>query len=213
MRYSVMISQSIKQTTLFLGLILFGFSPTSFAVNLDETPKNFTRTGHDGKPYTLYDYKDKTVILEWYNDDCPFVKRHYGNNNMQKLQEFAKKEGMVWFSVISSAKGLQGHIDGPKAKKIIASRKSTPKAILFDEEGTLGRQFGAKKTPHMYIIHKGKLIFAGGIDGEHSADPDTVVAPAKDYFRNALKLVADDKVDQIKIRDPEAYGCSVKYKS
>ncbi len=172
----------------------------------------FTGNSADGTTLNLADYKGKTVILEWTNKDCPYVRKHYGTENMQKLQTEAKNEhDVIWLSVISSAPGTQGYLEPDEALTEVAETKADPDHVILDPEGTIGRAYGAQVTPHMYIIDKdGTLRFMGGIDDKPSANWKTVEG-AKNYVRTALTEMADGKsVTQPVTR---AYGCTVKYGS
>ncbi|MCR5873511.1 thioredoxin family protein [Phenylobacterium sp. J426] len=165
----------------------------------------------DGKTRSLAEFKGKTVVLEWTNEGCPYVKKHYDSGAMQGLQKQAVKDGAVWLTVISSAPGMQGHKDpaGAKAWKAKANAGST--AVLLDPDGQVGRAYDAKTTPHMYIVDKGgKLVYMGGIDDKPSADPATLKG-AKNYVSAAL---ADVKAGRpVAQAATKPYGCSVKYGS
>ncbi|MEL7454838.1 MAG: redoxin domain-containing protein, partial [Pseudomonadota bacterium] len=136
---------------------------------------DFTALTAAGETVTLSDFAGQTVVLEWTNHGCPFVQKHYNEayKNMQGLQADATSEDMVWLSVISSAPGKQGHVDAEEANALTTSRGAAPSAVILDESGDLGRLYGAKTTPHMYIIDAdGLLTYAGAIDSNRSADPD-----------------------------------------
>lgn len=169
----------------------------------------FSVTDSNGMPRKLSDFRGKTVVLEWTNHDCPFVRKHYGASNMQALQKEAKDKGIVWLSVISSAPGLQGHVDGPKANALTTMRDASPTAVLLDPEGALGRAYGARATPHMFVITaEGKLAYKGAIDDKPSANPADIPV-ARNYVRTALgALTKGTPIDPAATR---AYGCSVKY--
>lgn len=169
----------------------------------------FTATDSNGMPRKLSDFRGKTVVLEWTNHDCPFVRKHYGASNMQALQKEAKDKGMVWLSVISSAPGLQGHVDGSKANALTSMRGAAPTAVLLDPEGTLGRAYGARATPHMFVITpEGKMAYKGAIDDKPTANPADIPV-ARNYVRTALgALTKGTPIDPAATR---AYGCSVKY--
>ncbi|CAA9284604.1 MAG: Alkyl hydroperoxide reductase and/or thiol-specific antioxidant family (AhpC/TSA) protein, partial [uncultured Chloroflexia bacterium] len=126
---------------------------------------NFRANDINGRSVSLSDFKGKTVVLEWNNPECPFVKKHYGNRNMQKTQAAAKKDGVIWLSINSSAPGKQGNLDAASAKAAFDAQKAQPTAYLLDPNGIVGNGYGAKTTPHMYIVDpKGRLVYAGGID-------------------------------------------------
>ncbi len=169
----------------------------------------FTATDSNGMPRKLSDFRGKTVVLEWTNHDCPFVRKHYGSSNMQALQKEAKDKGIVWLSVISSAPGRQGHVDGSKANALTTMRDAAPTAVLLDPEGTLGRAYGARATPHMFVVTpEGKLAYKGAIDDRPSANPADIPV-ARNYVRTALGALT--KGTQIDPAATRAYGCSVKY--
>lgn len=171
----------------------------------------FTATDSNGKTHNLGDFKGKTVVLEWTNDQCPFVRKHYGSNNMQKLQQEATDKGVVWLSVISSAPGQQGHINGPQANELTKSRNASPTAVLLDPDGEIGRLFAARTTPHMFVIDaQGVLQYAGAIDDKPTSNPADV-ATANNYVRSALDSVLAGQPVQVATSQP--YGCSVKYGS
>jgi peroxiredoxin len=170
---------------------------------------DFSVVDADGKTQKLADYAGKTVILEWTNHDCPYVRKHYNSATMQTLQKDMAKEGVVWLSVISSPVGEQGHVDGAKAKELTASRDAAPAAILLDPKSQMARAYGAQTTPHMYIIDpKGTLAYAGAIDDKPSASASSLNG-AKSYVRQAMaELKAGKPVSEPATK---AYGCVVKY--
>jgi peroxiredoxin len=169
----------------------------------------FTLVDSTGKKRSLADYRGKTVVLEWTNHGCPFVKKHYGSGNMQKQQREATAKGVVWLSINSSAPGKQGHVDGAGAEKVRQDAKAAQTAYLLDPTGTVGRTYGAKTTPHMYVIDpKGVLRYAGGIDSIESSDVDDI-AKATQYVPKALAELAAGKPVSVSVTRP--YGCSVKY--
>lgn len=169
----------------------------------------FTLVDLDGKQRSLSEFAGKIVVLEWTNDGCPFVKKHYESGNMQKLQKKWTEQGVVWLTINSSAPGKQGHVDAAGAKAILAKFDAKPTAYLFDTDGRVGRLYAAKTTPHMYVIDaKGTLVYMGGIDDKPSAD-QADVATAHNYVDAALaELAAGKPVSQATSRP---YGCSVKY--
>ncbi|MEW6272792.1 MAG: thioredoxin family protein [Thermodesulfobacteriota bacterium] len=169
----------------------------------------FTLTDTSGKQQSLADFQGKFVVLEWINHECPFVKKHYGSGNMQKLQKKYLDQGVVWLSVSSSAPGKQGNYPPAKWNELTAAAKASPTAVLLDPDGTVGRAYGAKTTPHMYVIDRqGTLIYAGGIDDKPSTDPDDIPG-AKSYVDLALtEAIAGQP---IAVASSTPYGCSVKY--
>ena len=179
------------------------------APQIDQPAPLFSATGADGKTINLADYKGKTVVLEWTNHECPFVKKHYESGNIPRLQKEAVKQGVVWLQVMSTAVGEEGYIDGATALKVNASRQAVPTAAVLDPQGKVGRLYGAQTTPHIFIVDaQGKLAYKGGIDSIPSARQEDI-AKAEPYVANAIKaLGAGLKVPQSSTRP---YGCSVKY--
>lgn len=190
-------------------LFFFNLTHSQAILPLPGEAPDFTLTGHDGKTYELKKLKGKTVVLEWYNNDCPYVEKHYDSGNMQGLQKKFTDKGVIWLSVISSAPGKQGFVDKAQAKKLIQERKSSPVAILLDPTGKVGRLYEAKTTPHMYIIDKnGNLAYQGGIDDKPSAKQESLKG-ATPYFANAMNNILEGKKVDVAVTKP--YGCSVKY--
>jgi peroxiredoxin len=169
----------------------------------------FSEVNTAGKTVSLADFKGKTVILEWTNDGCPFVKKHYNSKNMQNTQAAATADGVVWLSVISSKPGAQGHVDGAAADKLTADRGAKPTHVLLDPDGSMGRAYGAKTTPHMFIITPdGKIAYNGAIDSIQSNRVDDV-PKATNYVTSALANLEAGKAPDPALTVP--YGCDVKY--
>jgi peroxiredoxin len=184
-------------------------APAVAAPEIGKPAPDFTATDSNGKTVKLSDQHGKIVVLEWTNHDCPFVKKHYGSGNMQALQKEASQQGIVWWSVISSAPGKQGHVTPQEANELTSSRKAAPSAVLLDPEGSVGRLYSARTTPHMYIIDtQGRLVYRGAIDDKPSTNPADV-ATANNYVRTALQAVQQGQSVEPAVTQP--YGCSVKY--
>jgi len=169
----------------------------------------FTLTDSNGQSHSLADFKGKFVVLEWLNHGCPFVKKHYDSNSMQKLQkEYAGKD-VVWLSIVSSAPGKQGHMSPAETNQAKEEKGSAATAILIDGDGTVGQLYGARVTPELYVINpEGDLIYSGAIDDKKSVDPADVEG-ATNYVKQALdEALAGQPVSTPKT---EPYGCSVKY--
>ena len=178
-------------------------------MSINAPAPDFTGVDSDGNSHTLSQYRGKTVVLEWTNHDCPYVRKHYDSGNMQALQRSATNDGIVWLSIISSAPGKQGHVSGSKANALTKERKASPTAVILDPKGEIGRQYGAKTTPHMYIIDaRGTLVYMGGIDSIPSSNPADIER-ATNYVDVALRALADGKPVTENVTRP--YGCSVKY--
>jgi peroxiredoxin len=169
----------------------------------------FTLTDTKGKQHNLADFKGRYVVLEWVNFGCPFVKKHYGSGNMQQTQKKAVDQGVVWLSVCSSAEGKQGHMAAADWNKEIAARKMASTAVLIDESGDVGTTYGAKTTPHMYIINPdGVLIYKGAIDDKPTTNKDDIPG-ARNYVLAALDESMAGK--PVSTASTTPYGCSVKY--
>lgn len=182
---------------------------TTAAPVIGKPAPEFTVADSHGQSQSLNAQRGSFVVLEWTNHDCPFVQKHYNSGNMQALQAAAKDQGIVWWSVISSAAGKQGHVSPAQANELTASRKATPTAVLLDEDGKVGRLYGARTTPHMYIIDpQGTLVYMGGIDDKPSTDVADVPIAAS-YVKIALAAIKEGK--PIAPTSTTPYGCSVKY--
>ena len=163
-----------------------------------------------GNVHRLADYRGKTVVLEWTNHDCPYVRKHYGAGNMQAQQREAAAQDVIWLSVISSAPGKQGHVSPAEADELTRNRNAAPHAVILDSEGTIGQAYEARTTPHMFIIDgAGKLVYMGGIDSITTANPDDIPG-ATQHIRVALQEIAAGKPVSTPVTKP--YGCSVKYR-
>lgn len=170
---------------------------------------NFRLMDANGKPVTLSDFKGRTVVLEWNNPGCPYVKKHYDSGNMQRAQAAAKQQGAVWLSINSGGPGKQGYMTGPEARAFLASSKAQPTAYLLDPEGRVGKGYAAKTTPHMYVIDgKGVLRYQGGIDDKPTADQADVKG-ARNHVLAALSEMRAGK--PVSVAETRPYGCSVKY--
>jgi len=186
------------------------FSAAAFAnAPAGSQAPGFTVTDLTGKPVNLADYKGKTVVLEWHNFGCPFVQKHYKSGNMQSLQ---KKYGndVVWLAVNSTNKSSSDWQDPPVLTKELNGFGAAPARYLVDEPGTIGRAYGAKTTPHMYIIDpSGKVVYNGAIDDKRSTDVADVKV-AKNYVVAALDELKAGK--PVSTASTTPYGCTIKYK-
>lgn len=205
-----MIRTSLAVIAPLAALALFISTTAAWAVpEIGRPAPAFTAVDSNGKSHALSDFKGKTVILEWTNDGCPYVKKHYGAGNMQKIQKDLTAEGAVWLSIISSAPGKQGYVDGKGANALTASRGASPTAVLLDPTGKVGKLYEAQTTPHMYVIDsKGVLRYMGAIDDQPNTDASKI-ASARNYVREAFAAVKAGKQVEATATDP--YGCSVKY--
>jgi len=181
-----------------------------WAAKVGQKAPDFTCLASDGKEYRLSDFKGKFVVLEWHNQGCPFVRKHYESGNMQKLQSVWRGKGVVWLSVISSAKGKEGYVTPEEESAYLKEKKASPTAVLLDSEGKLGHLYAAKTSPHMFVVNpEGILIYNGAIDDKSSTDPSDI-SSAKNYVNTALEEATAGK--SVTTPSTPPYGCSVKYK-
>ena len=194
---------------LFALFALAFAAPALAKVAVGDAAPDFTLTDSNGKSHSLSQYKGKIVVLEWNNPKCPFVGKHYGSGNMQKQQGDASAAGAVWLTINSSAAGEQGDVSGTQANAYVAKVGGKQTAYLLDPSGKVGHLYGAKTTPHMFVIDKtGVLRYMGGIDSIKSTDKDDV-AKATQYVPQALAELAAGK--PVSVPTAEPYGCSVEY--
>lgn len=171
----------------------------------------FTAVDSQGQKRSLADFRGKTVVLEWTNHECPFVRKHYETGNMQALQKEATAQGIVWLTIASSASGEQGYVTAAEANALTDKRGAAPTAFLLDPQGTVGQAYNAKVTPHMYVIDpNGTLIYMGGIDDRATTRHEDVKG-ARNYVREALAAMKEGK--PIAATSTRAYGCTIKYAS
>ncbi len=184
-------------------------APAVAAAVVGQPAPAFTATDSNGKSHSLSAYRGKTVVLEWTNAECPFVQKFYTAGDMQRTQSAARADGVVWLTINSGATGKQGHVNGQQANAIMTRQGFNSTAYLLDASGDIGRAYGAKTTPHMFVIDpKGTLVYAGGIDNIPSADPADI-GKAQNFVKLAL---ADIKAGKpVATTTSRPYGCSVKY--
>lgn len=179
------------------------------AVAVGSPAPEFSGKTSDGKTVNLADYKGKIVVLEWTNAGCPFVRKHYDGKNMQSLQKDYTAKDVIWLTVNSSAKGKQGHLEGDALKAEPARESIASTAYISDETGQIGQLYGAKVTPHIFIVGKdGNVAYAGGIDSIGSTDPEDI-AKAEPYVKTALDELLEGK--PVTNATTKPYGCGVKY--
>jgi peroxiredoxin len=201
----------MKQTTLFISLFAPLLLATTAAWASAEPGQNaptFSVKDINGKDVSLAQFKGKTVVLEWSNPNCPFVKKHYDSGNMQALQKDTDADA-VWITVNSTNAKHSDYMDGKALAAWVAQGKATPDFYLADASGAMGKAYGAKTTPHMFVIDPaGKVVYNGAIDDKRSANPADVKG-AQNYVRVALDAVKSGK--PVATASTSPYGCSVKY--
>jgi peroxiredoxin len=203
----------MKKTILLIAAIaiFIGIGNIAFAqeAELNKKAPDFTLTDSNGDTHSLSDFAGKTIVLEWINYGCPFVVKHYDSDNMQNLQKKHTENGVVWLAICSSAEGKQGHMKPEEINKKSSEMKAGYTAYLIDESGEVGKMYGAKVTPHMYIIDSsGNLVYAGGIDDKASTDQSDIEG-AVNYVDKALKELLNGR--NVTTQTSKPYGCSVKY--
>jgi peroxiredoxin len=179
------------------------------AARVGSPAPDFTVKDLAGKVRRLSEFKGKPVVLEWHNQSCPYVKKHYETGNMQRLQKEVTGQGAVWLTVISSAPGKQGYVTPEQENAYLKEQQAAPTAVLLDEDGAVGRLYGAKTTPHMFLIApNGVLVYAGAIDDKPSTEKSDVPG-AKNYVLAAYQEL---KAGQpVSVATTASYGCAVKY--
>lgn len=200
--------------TKFLSMItalgLVACLPSANAsVDIGEMAPDFTAVDTKGVEHTLSDFKGKNVVLEWSNHECPFVVKHYESGNMQKIQKEATDNGAVWITIVSSAEGKQGAVSTEEANKIMEDVGAHSTARILDPSGEIGNLYGAKTTPHMFVIDKdGKIAYMGAIDSDSSFKPESIEG-ATNYVTEALAAL--NAGEKLKVSSTQPYGCGVKY--
>lgn len=193
---------------LILGLVFT--IPAFAAVQTGAAAPDVTFTDINGTQHKISDFKGKTVVLEWNNPECPFVKKFYGSHTMQNLQADAVKQGTIWITINSSAQGNEGYLaDDKSAKEYMEQTPMASTTYVRDPSGEFGKTYGAKATPHMFVINPdGKLAYQGAIDSIRSTKIEDI-AKADNYVMEAVSAIKSGS--KISPSTTEAYGCSVKY--
>lgn len=192
-----------------LGAALTAPLPAFAAAAVGQSAPAFSATDTSGKTISLADFKGRTVVLEWVNPGCPFVRKHYDSANMQATQKSATAQGVVWLSVNSTHAGASDYLAPAALAGWMKSQGAAPTATLMDADGKLGRAYGARTTPHLYVIDaKGTLVYAGAIDSKPSANPADIKS-ATNYVKQAVAETVAGK--PVSVATSQAYGCSVKY--
>lgn len=179
-------------------------------VKVGERASDFTLVDIEGKTRALSEFDGKWIVLEWFNHECPFVRKHYGSGNMQQLQRTYTQQGVVWLSINSSGPGQQGYLTAAQASQITKEKGAAPTAVLLDPDGLVGRRYGAKTTPHMFVMTPDRVVaYEGAIDDTPSTNLADI-AGATNYVQAALEEGLAGQ--PISVPSTESYGCSVKYR-
>jgi len=195
--------------TMLVALVLCAVSPLIWATKVGDAAPEFTATASNGKTFRLSDYRGKYVVLEWHNNGCPYVGKHYKSGNMQRLQKQWTSEGVVWFTILSSAPGKQGYVTASEENDYLAKMQAAPTAALLDPTGEIGHLYDAKTSPQMVVINpQGVVIYSGAIDDKPTTDLQDV-PNATNYVSLALQQAMAGK--QVQTPATRPYGCSVKY--
>ncbi|HEV2804888.1 MAG TPA: thioredoxin family protein [Chthoniobacterales bacterium] len=201
------------KTKLLTAFLTLAASTALFAADSPAVGSNapdFSLTDSKGNTQSVSQYKGKYVVLEWFNPGCPFVQKHYGSGNMQKLQQEFTGKGVVWLTIDSSAPGLEGYLTAEQANAKMAEWKTRQTALVLDPDGKAGRSYGAKNTPHMFVINpEGKIVYEGAIDSKATPNPSDI-ANSTNYVKVALDESLSGKT--VTNANTKPYGCSVKYK-
>src|SRR5204862_7275379 len=194
-------------TVIFISTRLFAIDSPA----VGSAAPDFSLADAKGKTHALADYKGKYVVLEWFNPECPFVKKHYGSHNMQKLQKEYTGKGVVWLTIDSNAPGTEGNLSPDQAQKVMNSWKTKMTALLLDPESKVAKLYGAKNTPDMVVINpEGKIVYEGAIDSKASPNPADIPS-STNYVKNAL----DESLggNAVSNAQTKPYGCHITYKS
>jgi hypothetical protein len=202
----------MKRSTLYSMLVAVVICTAPLlvaAAKVGETAPDFTATASNGKTFRLQDYRGKYVVLEWHNNGCPYVGKHYKSGNMQRLQKHWTGQSVVWFTIISSAPGKQGYVTASEENEYLTKMQATPTAALLDPVGEIGHLYDAKTSPQMVVINpQGIVIYDGAIDDKPTTDLDDI-SRATNYVSRALEQAMAGQ--QVQTRATRPYGCSVKY--
>ncbi|GAA4417385.1 thioredoxin family protein [Acidovorax lacteus] len=201
-----MLRRTLIASALVLGPIAAFAAPT-----VGQAAPDFTLTDTSGRSVRLSDFRGKHVVLEWTNPGCPFVRKHYDGGNLPATQKDATAKGVVWLAINSTEKASSDYLPPARLQAWMQERKAGATAVLMDEEGTVGRAYGARTTPHLYIVNpQGVLAYAGAIDSIPSARPADIER-ATNYVRTGLEQALAGQ--PISPASTAPYGCSIKYKN
>ncbi|MDM0122232.1 thioredoxin family protein [Variovorax arabinosiphilus] len=203
--------RAVMAAAVALGSTLLIGAPAHAAPAVGQKAPDFVAMDTRGKQHQLSDFAGKYVVLEWTNPGCPFVRKHYGSGNMPATQKAATAKGVVWLAINSTERAASDYLQPAALDSWMKTQSAAPTAVLMDEDGTIGQAYGARTTPHIFIIDpKGTLVYAGGIDSIPSARPDDIKT-ATNYVNQALGEAFGGRPVSAAATRP--YGCSIKYKS
>ena len=191
------------------AVFFFASGAVCAAVTAGQPALSFKSVDVSGNAVSLADFKGKYVVLEWNNPNCPFVMKHYSSGNMQALQKRFGADNVAWLAVNSTSETHSDYMAPDKLAAWFKQQNAAPTAVLMDTRGAIGRAYGAKVTPHMYVIDPtGTVIYAGAIDDKRSANPADVKS-ASNYVVAALTDARSGKA--VANASSSAYGCTIKY--
>lgn len=197
--------------SLLTALLALPFGLAQAAAVIGQPAPDFTVRDAAGKEVKLSQFRGKHVVLEWMNPGCPFVRKHYESGNMPATQKEAVAKGVVWLSVYSNDDEGWLYTKPAKLQEWARGKGAASTALLVDGNGAIGKAYGARTTPHMFVVGpRGVLLYGGGIDSIPSADKDDI-PKATQYVRQALNEVLAGK--PVSVASTRPYGCAIKYKS
>jgi AhpC/TSA family len=206
-----MLRRHLAIASALLSASFFVAAPARSAAVVGQKAPDFTLKDTNGKSVSLADFKGKTVVLEWVNPGCPYVRKHYSGGNMQSTQKDAASKGVVWLAINSTETGHGDYLAPAALQSWMGEQKAAATHTLMDESGKAGQAYAARTTPHMYIVNpQGNLVYAGGIDSIASARTEDIKL-ATNYVKQSLGETLAGK--PISHASTKPYGCSVKYKS
>jgi hypothetical protein len=202
--------RAVMAAAVALGATLLAGAPAEASAAVGEKAPDFVATDTRGARHRLSDFAGKYVVLEWTNPGCPFVRKHYDSGNLPATQKAATARGAVWLAINSTERAAVDHLAPAALDEWMRQRAAAPTAVLLDEDGVIGQAYGARTTPHLFIIDpRGVLVYAGGIDSVASARVDDIKV-ATNYVNQALGEAFAGRPVSAAVTRP--YGCSIKYK-
>jgi len=198
----------VLTSLLFCAIATGSLSLSQAAPDIGDVAPDFTLVDTGGVEHPLSDYSGKVIVLEWITNNCPYVEKHYGEKNMQGLQKNYVEEGVVWFSISSTAPGKDGYLNPDSWNKLLEEYDSSATALLMDPSGEVGRRYGARTSPHIFIIGAdGLLAYSGAVDTFGTTDPADIVR-ATNWVEQALDAILAG--EPVKVPSTNPYGCAIK---